>query len=224
MDDLKSLEAPIAVRITNDGGDPYTACDKWEYRPLTTKLDHKQSWINLAASFYRGGHALIEGVVKGNLYQDVEGPAGIFLFRHYLELILKELVFWGRALETPDMNKAWEEVEAVKRIHGLAELWNMVIRDAKPKISAERWNNFDIPFAEKVIDEFAKVDPNGFAFRYEGQGGQEYGLEYPRFLKDMDHVRQVLESISSELRHMYIRNDDWEEMQRGYSDIFVDNV
>jgi len=93
VDGEKEEEKPESM---SDFG--YTAFEKWEYKPIIYKLDHDQSWIDLTQSYYRGAYALIEGVVNGTLREEVEGISGVFLFRHYLELVLKLIVLRGRWL------------------------------------------------------------------------------------------------------------------------------
>jgi hypothetical protein len=202
--------------------DEYTAFKQFEYKPVIYQVQYEQSWIDLVSSYYRGSHALIEGVVKGALFRDVEGVAGVFLFRHFLELILKEIVLWGRMLETEDQNAAWEEVKKVGNVHGLAVIWKWVVADAKRKIKTETWESFDIPFIEKMIAEFDAVDPKGFTFRYHGQGGEHCAFNYELFFEEMDHARQVLEGILGCLRLAFGRNADYEEMlrQEAANDLF----
>jgi hypothetical protein len=225
MEEEKKQEAmPLEEEIQkpfNPADYDYTAYEKQEYKQIIYKLEYKQSWIDLAVSFYRGSRALIEGVVKGPLYQDVEGVAGVFLFRHFLELALKEIVLWGRMLEAEDRNAVWEEVKKVANVHSLATLWKWVLEDARPKMPVEVWESFDVPFVEKMIAEFDAVDPKGFAFRYHGQGGEHCGFSYQVFFEEMEHARQVLEAISGYLRETHGRNADWEDIMRNEAgDIF----
>jgi hypothetical protein len=79
----------------------YTAFQRWEYKQIIYKTDHAQSWRNLAHSFFRASLLLVQKVAARELYDENEGLAAIFLFRHYLELALKELV--GDVEERPFM-------------------------------------------------------------------------------------------------------------------------
>lgn len=192
----------------------YTAHEKWEYRQLIYKEDYEQPWIDLAVSFYRGAYALIDGVVNGHLLEDVEGVAGVFMFRHFLELILKQIVLRGRLLETEDHNAAWDQVKRVANEHKLSILWKWVQQDARPKMKAEAWDGYDVLFAEKIIAEFDAVDPKGFAFRYHGQGGQNCKFSYAAFLVAMEHARQSLDGILGYLTETYGENAEWEDILR----------
>jgi len=148
--------------------DEYTAFEKWPYKQIIYKTEHKQSWRNVADSFFRASLLLAKGVARRQLFEDIEGPAAMFLFRHYLELILKSIVLNGRFLDPPDANAHPEKIEKVKNIHDLGKLWEWVIRDAKPKMDQDHWNNYDTNFVATCIAEFDSVDKKGFAFRYSG--------------------------------------------------------
>ena len=216
----KQLETPMALKFSIEDENPDTSYKKWEYRPVILNLPDKRSWVHMGSSYYRASYALVEGVVNGNLFEDIEGPAGIFLFRHFLELSLKEIILWGRSLKTQDENAIWEEIEA-EWGHKLGKLWEVVLKDARPKINQSRWDSLDIPFVERRIKELADADPAGTAFRYEGEGAEKCNFDFRQLLKDMAHIRMVLEHIATDLRYMRLRNDDWEEMQAECADIFV---
>ena len=101
----------------------------------------------------------------------------------------------GRYLTT-DGRLTVEEVKQIKRVHSLAELWKSVLEDAKPKLPRDApWAIYDCEFAENCIKEFDAADAKGFAFRYDGQGGERAYIDFGRLLIAMDHVYQVLEGI-----------------------------
>jgi|HubBroStandDraft_4_1064222.scaffolds.fasta_scaffold497637_1 hypothetical protein len=188
----------------------YTAFERWDYKPIIYKLDHDQSWIDMAQSFYRGGHGLIGGVVEGDLREDVEGVAGVFLFRHYLELVLKRIVLRGRWLKKEDKNAARESVKEVANIHELGVLWRWVLEDARPKVSDDTWKNYDVGFVERCIAEFDAVDKKGFAFRYPGQGGEYCRFDYEYLYVAMEHVEQILGNMLTYLIESYAENAEYD--------------
>lgn len=63
-----------------------------------------------AAGFWASKH-LVDQVVHGSLREDIEGVAAIHLFRHFLELVLKDIVLAGRHLtETGDCRmRKWKK-------------------------------------------------------------------------------------------------------------------
>jgi hypothetical protein len=78
-----------------------------------------------------------------------------FMWRHYLELALKDTILRGRALAG--------EAEDFPKHHRLLDLWKV----ARPHI--ERCGSPDspeLPNVEAVIVEFERIDPGAMGFRY----------------------------------------------------------
>lgn len=173
----------------------YTAFQMWDYKPLVHVLERKKPWISYKESFYRASELINDDLAHGHGFPEIEGIAAVFLFRHYLELVLKKIVVEGRRLIRPDQNAAWEDVKEAAKIHKLDDLWKLVLADAKPKIEAHIWDSYDIPFVEKCIAEFHERDERGFAFRYPQQGGEQYDYDFRYFRAAMDHVNHVLENM-----------------------------
>jgi len=188
--------------------DGYTAFEKWEYKPFI--------YFSFKRGFYRASEGIIKNLAAGSGFPDLEGVAAVFLFRHYLELSLKTLVMRGRFLERADKNAPTDKVKEVKRIHNLAELWQLVLADAKPKIDPKDWNAYDIPFVEKCVGEFHDRDEKGFALRYHGEGGEHFDYDFAYFAKAMEHVYQVLEGLTVYLEVTHERNDEWEAILNSY--------
>jgi len=134
----------------------------------------------------------------------------IYLFRHYLELALKHIIVAGRWLTKEGENAPREDVAEVERIHVLRELWQLVLRDAKPKIPEEDWKNYDISFIERCIAEFDAVDPKGFAFRYAGHGVERLRVHFVWLSAIMQHVYEVLEGIHTYLSEMFHENVEYD--------------
>ena len=194
----------------------YTAFETWEYRPFIYVQEQPKSWISLKESFYRASEIIIDNLAHGRGYPEIEGIAAVFLFRHYLELALKSIVLNGRFLITADQNAARERVEAVRNIHTLRVLWEMILTDGKPKIDSGVWDSYDIPFIEKCIVEFDARDEKGFAFRYPRQGGERYDYDFGYFRAAMEHVYQVLENMNTYLIETHGQNQEWEDIQNSY--------
>lgn len=76
----------------------YTAFEKWDYKQVIYKGDQDHSWRDMANSYFFACEPLIRKLAVGELREDIEGTAAVFLFRHYLELELKQIVFSGRLL------------------------------------------------------------------------------------------------------------------------------
>lgn len=172
----------------------YTAFEKWEYKKIFYKSEQLQSWRDMGNSYFRACKPLIEGLAKGELNEDAEGTAAIYLFRHYLELMLKRIVLAGRVLANSQELQEKEKIKQVARVHDLRVIWKWVLEDAKPKI-ADVWDSYDIAFIEAMIKEFDDVDKKGFAFRYEGEGAEAYRYDFGALDALLHHTRQTLEGI-----------------------------
>ena len=117
----------------------YTALENWEYRPFIYVQEQPKSWISFKESFYRASEIIVNNLAHGHGFPEIEGLAAVFLFRHYLELALKSIILNGRFLVTADQNATRGRVEAVRSIHTLRALWEMVLKDGKPKIDSGVW-------------------------------------------------------------------------------------
>ena len=170
----------------------YTAFQKWEYQSVILPTEHEQFWRDIADSYFNACLPLIAALAAGHLNEDVEGTAAIFLFRHYLELMLKRIIWAGRQLISEN-EVATRDVPNVANIHDLAKLWEWVIADAKPKLN--EWQNYDTVSLEKCIMEFDQADKKGFAFRYDDCGGKRFRFNFEALARQMDHLRQVLEGL-----------------------------
>jgi hypothetical protein len=199
----------------------YTAFQKWEYDKIFYAESHPKSWLDIAESFYRASLLLVEGVVENRLNEDTEGIAAAFLFRHYLELALKNIILAGRFLDKDGKNVPRYQA-APARGHKLNDLWAQVINDAKPKMAAGDWDNYDVEFVEKCIAEFNGIDPGGTVFRYAGEGAENVRVHFQWLYAIIEHVHQVLEGIRVYLIELHGQNADYESyLQSEFgSDVF----
>ena len=198
------------------GDDGYNAFQKWKYESFISVLKDEKAWIDYTESFYQATELLFQCLAVGKGLPDIEGVAAMFLFRHYLELMLKRIVLRGRHLKPPSQNALREEVEQVANIHDLSALWNFVLRDAKPKIAQDTWDAYDIPFVEKCILEFDERDKKGFAFRYPRQGGEKYEYDFGWLCLASEHVQQILANMLTYLVESHRENQDGDDMQNSF--------
>src|SRR5438477_1982148 len=145
-----SDKEPAKPESLSDYG--YTAFEMWEYRQIIYPTDLAQSWRDMGNSYFWACRPLVEALAAGKLKEDVEGTAAIFLFRHYLELMLKRIVLAGRLLISENENAIKDEVRRVANIHDLAKIWGWVLADGKPKL--KEWDNYDIASVEQCVMEF----------------------------------------------------------------------
>ena len=103
-----------------------------------------------AESFYAASLKIIQGVARRELDENTEGVAALFLCRHYLELALKGVLETGRSLTEDGHND--DAPKPTERIHILKRLWNLVLRDANPKIKIG-WDRYDVDIRKTRLRE-----------------------------------------------------------------------
>jgi hypothetical protein len=125
---------------------------------------------------YETGYKLAGDVLSGYVLstggdQDVLVYPIMFLYRHYLELRLKQLVYEGTQL--------LGNVSEYPHGHRLVELWSRC-RPILAKVYAHD-DTADLDRAGKVIQEIDAYDGKGEAFRYSFKGDTNY-------LEDLTHI------------------------------------
>lgn len=194
MDDANNLAEPEVIK--KGPNDEYTAFQMWEYKRIIYRTGEHHVWRNMAASYFFACMALMKEFASGKLREDTEGTATIFLFRHYLEVALKQIVFMARVLKVENdnlENAVQTEAPKVAKIHRLSTLWNWVLTEARPQL--EQWDNYDTDSVGKCVKEFDAIDPGGVAFRYAGEGGEFCRYDFDALNSQMAHIWEVLNGI-----------------------------
>jgi hypothetical protein len=118
-----------------------------------------------------------------------------YLYRHHLELMLKELVSLGIQMGS------LKGCESVLESHNLQMLWKnakQLIMGRWPKSPGE-----DMRAADHVVMEFHKLDPSGQAFRYaRDKKGAPSLVDAPRVV-DLGNLKAVVDGVSSFLDASY---------------------
>ncbi|MGB1014374.1 MAG: hypothetical protein ACPG4T_09605 [Nannocystaceae bacterium] len=110
-----------------------------------------------AICYKKAGDILVGQAKADSMVVDFLGYPTVFLYRHYLELSLKD--FCNRLGEKPKLN------------HGLIPLWR-VIRDYFDETKSDP----DFDAVESVIKEWERYDRGSFSFRYPTKKSGERSL------------------------------------------------
>jgi hypothetical protein len=129
---------------------------------------------SVANNYYMVARHTVEQIVKHEALEDIVGVAALYLFRHYLELTLKSIVYNLRRLKTGRQNRPEEDRREVEAIHSLRQFWNEVKNDCPPKVGKKMWRAWDKALVDDCIAAFDEVDANGERFRYHIENG--YGV------------------------------------------------
>jgi len=145
--------------------------------------------------FQRAGDMIVEGArasdrTPHNLFFPVA-----YLYRHHLELMLKELVRLGVRVGR------FDRTEKSLTEHNLVKLWNNVkelIKEVWPDSPED-----DINAVEAVIKEFHRLDKSGQAFRYARDlHGCPHLKEAPQTV-DLGNLKGTVDAVSAFLDAAY---------------------
>jgi len=178
----------------------------WETEAV---LDNAGDWFLSYALAYRvAADAAVERVEAKEISPDTVGYAVCFLYRHYVELMLKGLIYIGTML---DSREAY-----FPKHHRLDELWRQC-RPLLEKTSPEG-DKTDTDAVERCIQELALLDPSGAGFRF---GEDKLGsLTLPPATQvSLKNMREVVNRMAGLLEGRY---DRMSELEQHEQDLDVD--
>ncbi|MBI1822366.1 MAG: hypothetical protein HY036_05825 [Nitrospirae bacterium] len=146
----------------------------------------------IAEGYYRGANHLVDEALERHEMDFLVYPI-CFLYRHFIEIILKEIVSQFEALEGTSFQKK-------NPTHTLQDLFSYI-----SKKCAKQWKDPIPTIVKQVIKEFDVIDPKAQVFRYDtDKNGKKFfgghvhiGLESLR--KKMQKVRDFLMGINAAL-------------------------
>ncbi len=106
--------------------------------------------------YRRAGEILSEYVIQNRRGMDYLIFPIVFNYRHFIELVLKDIIKYGYAL--------FDIKQGVPKKHNIDELWKEV-RDLAKKAWPDG-DEEDLLLVDNCLKEFNKVDPGSDAFRY----------------------------------------------------------
>jgi hypothetical protein len=113
-----------------------------------------------------------------------------FLYRHGLELLMKDIIYTGIHMNFFKRH----DVEKVLADHNLAKLWSQA-----KKLLIDRWpgaHQTPLKATEAVINECNQADPNGQVFRYdEDKNGRPYRHETLPKSISLDEMRKTMDGV-----------------------------
>ncbi len=198
----------------------WPACEKWNYEQIIYAPEgHIDASPRL--DFYDAAKASVQRVIDGT--GEIEGTAALYLFRHYLELTLKDLIVGARYLKSKSENMPPDLVLPPSQGHDLEALWNEVKKQVPKKLGAGVWPQWDHKFVEQSIAEFHTLDPSSERLRYNREKNHierdplnPVRVNWSALLYAMQHVRDVLEAMDSYLVETHGLNAEWEDEQNSW--------
>jgi hypothetical protein len=180
------------------------ATGAWISSPTDKKFIYSEGYKNAALS-------MIEKCRESGFWNNILVYPLIFLFRHYLELRLKELISASKQLANPDL--------VIIKNHNLLQLWNQFkaqLLEIEPATSQDELRNI-----ERLLTEYHSIDPNSESFRYPTDRRDNPSLNLNTI--DLENFANVIEGMMNffdsklEMILVYI---DWtnEMLNDAYSD------
>ena len=156
------------------------------------QLSHFYDHTNHGSAFMDAADALMETYQAMTLYREAFFFPIAYLYRHGLELLLKDLVRIGVFLQFFKQ----EDVEVMLAGHPLAPLWNKA-----RKLIEHRFPNSDpspIKGTEAIINQFHQDDPSGQRLRYvlSKDGAWHDHFTLPKKV-DVQNLREQMQGVHS---------------------------
>ena len=175
-------------RITAD----YKTTDKFEPLFKPDNDWHNNACLNYGNDVTRN---YIDGYKKAadKLVNDIDSDIDllvypiVFLYRHHVEISLKEIIESGHFLLGTKCNK---------KNHDLNALWNEVKHIAK-EIWDKEFPEKDFEFIDHVIREFEKYDKPSTSFRYAKTNGKKSNPDLSHI--NIRHLRDMIEKFNEML-------------------------
>ncbi len=122
-----------------------------------TTVSH-EDWCIYADGYKRAVDILVQDVLKTGTKKNFIVYPIIFLYRHYLELCLKDILRNSSILT--------DQIPDIPGHHGIGDIWNACKKIILYLQSAEEDSSIDLDIISQCIREFQKYDPEATAFRY----------------------------------------------------------
>jgi hypothetical protein len=183
-------------RWPKEGDDPF---------PENIFTPQSRTWVNLewrkwsfndssfAQAFKEAGDNIITQLSrKGNRrHPDMLFMPIAYLYRHSLELQLKQIIRLGIDLEVVQDN---EKLRRALSRHNLHSLWNYV-KKAVDGVDPGSSSTKDFSTTESIIQRFHSIDMSGQRLRYsKNLSGGKPSTDLPKFV-ELKHLKEVYEGL-----------------------------
>lgn len=186
------------IMSIKDDKDIFTArtSDWWNNACLNFAHD-RSSWYGYYEGYKNAGDILVSYVDSQKSNQDTLVFPIVFMYRHYLELILKEINRISSIILEKDCLKT----------HDLDILWNVDKKDYE-KISGERISKTDLYMIDNFIKQISYIDKKSDSFRYPIHNDGSQSLEgithinLMQFSEYMNTIYSLLNGLSAYLHEV----------------------
>jgi len=138
--------------------------DQQIFKPLGSRwnacLQNHMGFEQLAGYYLESANALIDRTIDDRSKLDVYIYSAVFLYRHSVELSLKELIWMSNFI----LGKG----KTFPEHHDLMEIWRSIKNNANSLLTSDDFplNGKEVQYVETTLKEIIKYDPGSHAFRY----------------------------------------------------------
>jgi hypothetical protein len=140
--------------------------------------------------------------------------AGLFLFRHFIELSLKIAIHHSTWLTDTGQNAPREARQPADRGHNIQSMWKLIKERRKGRLNDETWASLDPDFIEACVTEMCTFDPSSMVHRYPGDlvGGdttyRDIDVDVDKALRNLERMRELLWLLDATLFGTHEMNAD----------------
>ena len=211
-------------RWPKKGDNPFLVKAADPNSPTWTSLHWLASWqvddSFFASAFKDAGDKIVKELDRGEDFQhpDMFFLPVAYLYRHSLELKMKEVIKLGIRLELIEQD---EKLSSALKDHKLHHLWNYVRKTIEghwPDSPKE-----DLNAAGRIVQEFHNIDKSGQGLRYSKNLSGESTLEALPQSVQLTHLQDVFEAIFNFLDGCETGLDDAIDMRNELLNYYSDD-
>lgn len=186
---------------------------------------HTGAWDAYTNGYLSAVKRLIEVVERDEFEDDTLGYPIFYLFRHYLELRMKGIIYNGEFLIPINDQKYWNNLKHWPKSHDIVSLWEkckMILQNMYGwKKYSDLGDNKKIDY--ETMDHFIKKisqDKEGAAFRYPKNTKDEPLLidEKDQNFLNISHFSDVVNWLSNQLDGISIGMDEYLDAKREFEE------
>ena len=180
--------------------------------------------VGYTEGYRRGARVLVQHVVENQRDQDYLVYPIIFLYRHHIELALKNLIMKAPFLVERSLS---DSEKGHLKTHRLDLLW----QDLKPMFvdicKVAGWNNLDSADVDGIDDyirQLSGLDPYSYSFRYthskKGDPSlpQDVQVNLRNFAEMMERLADYLDALDAATDHLEEIKAEWQSENAQYLD------
>ena len=183
--------------------------DDWYHNAHLNYKDY--NWNLYSEGYKRAATLLIEHIKNNHFDQDTLVYPIVFLYRHYIELGLKEIIKYGsQLLDMP---------EEFPKHHKMDGLWKQCRIILKQETLCTRIPEEQLNAVEECIQQLSEKDPESFAFRYptDKNGNPSLsGLEHINLINFSEVMERIATFFDGVITGVYVLLDQKREIRSEY--------